>query len=72
MKNVWEFRRDYLRVSTAMQKINREVSDHLNALYAAMNRREAIRPKHDKARNELDDALIRESRNLKKRRRAAR
>ncbi len=58
-KPVWVCRRDYLRVSDAFCKINREVGEHLEALHDAMRRRDAMRPKYENARKAIDSALHR-------------
>ncbi len=59
MKKVWQYRREYLRVSDAFCKINREVGDHLESLHSAMRRRDAMRPRYERAKKAIDKAVTR-------------
>lgn len=56
-KPLWQCRRDYVRISDAYGKINREVGRHLEALHEAMQKRDAMRPRYEKARREIDSGL---------------
>lgn len=57
-KRVSDYRAAYLRASEAYCEINREVGQHLEALHDAMRRRDAYRPRYEKALRDIDRALF--------------
>lgn len=60
MKRPWEYRRDYNRAAGAFCKVNGEVGDCLEALHAAMKKRDAMQPRYERARKAVDRMLYRE------------
>ena len=54
---VRDFQAAYLRAHTTLCGLNREVQERLDALHAALTRRDAYMQKYEKARREVDRAL---------------